>query len=70
VVGTFCGAVELDGAGAAGAAGVCTATGAGVEGVGLLDDPGFGFETMHTTKPFSSILYDSTVLESCKILPE
>ena len=42
MAGTFCGAVELDGMGAAGAAGVCTATGAGVEGVGLLDDPGFG----------------------------
>jgi hypothetical protein len=26
-------------------------------------------ETMHTMKPFSSMLYDSTVLSSCKILP-
>lgn len=28
------------------------------------------FETMHTMNPFSSILYDSIVLGSCKILPE
>ena len=42
MAGTFCEAVELDGVGTAGAAGVCTATGAGVEGAGLLDDPGFG----------------------------
>jgi hypothetical protein len=27
-------------------------------------------ETMQTMKPFSSILYDSTVLSSCRILPE
>jgi hypothetical protein len=26
-------------------------------------------ETMHTMKPFSSMLYDSTVFASCKILP-
>jgi uncharacterized protein YjfI (DUF2170 family) len=29
----------------------------------------FTLDTMHTIKPFSSILYDSTVLASCKILP-
>jgi hypothetical protein len=28
------------------------------------------FETMQTMKPFSSILYDSTVLLSCRILPK
>jgi hypothetical protein len=27
-------------------------------------------EVMQTMKPFSSILYDSTVLSSCRILPE
>ena len=27
------------------------------------------FETIHTMNPFSSILYDSTVLASCNILP-
>lgn len=26
-------------------------------------------DTMHTMKPFSSMLYDSTVLSSCRILP-
>lgn len=26
-------------------------------------------DTMHTMKPFSSILYDATVLPSCRILP-
>lgn len=26
-------------------------------------------DTMHTMKPFSSILYDSIVLSSCRILP-
>jgi hypothetical protein len=30
---------------------------------------GFGFDTITTMKPFSSILYDSTVCASCKILP-
>ena len=29
----------------------------------------FTFEIMQTMKPFSSILYDSTVLASCNILP-
>lgn len=27
------------------------------------------FDTIHTMKPFSSMLYDSTVFPSCKILP-
>lgn len=27
-------------------------------------------ETMHTMKPFSSMLYDSTVFASCRILPK
>jgi hypothetical protein len=26
-------------------------------------------DTMHTMKPFSSMLYDSTVFASCRILP-
>lgn len=79
VAGAFVFAVEGAGAGAAGAAGVCTVAGAGVEGAALLEEPagaGFGclfvsvwqgsdqliacgkraFETMHTMKPFSSIL--------------
>lgn len=70
VAGAFC--VEADdGAGAAGAAGVWTWAGAGVEGAALLDDAaeGFGLETMHTMKPFSSMLYEPTVLASCRILP-
>jgi hypothetical protein len=63
--GAFCDAAD-DGAGAEGAAGVCAAAGAGVEGATLLDDAGaaFGLETMHTMKPFSSMLYDSTVFAS------
>lgn len=59
-------------AGAAGAAGVWAGGGAGVEGAAWLDDPAggaLGFDTMHTTNPFSSMLYDSTVLPSCKIFP-
>jgi hypothetical protein len=32
-------------------------------------EPFYTFDTMHTMKPFSSMLYDSTVLSSCKILP-
>jgi hypothetical protein len=31
---------------------------------------GLTLEVMQTMKPFSSILYDSTVLSSCRILPE
>lgn len=60
-----------EGAGAAGATGVWAAAGAGVEGAALLDDAAaaFGLETMQTMKPFSSMLYDSTVLASCRILP-
>ncbi len=74
----------------AGADGVCTTGGAGVDGAALLDDaagdgfgcdrvrpssalaiilPSYTLDTMQTTKPFSSILYDSTVLPSCRILP-
>jgi hypothetical protein len=68
VAGAFC--VLDEGAGAAGAAGVWAAAGAGVEGATLLDDAAaFGLETMQTMKPFSSMLYDSTVLASCRILP-
>lgn len=64
--------VDVDDAmGAAGAAGVWATTGAGVEGAALLDEAadGLGLETMQTMKPFSSMLYDSTVLASCRILP-
>jgi hypothetical protein len=72
VAGAFC--VLDDGAGAAGAAGVWTRGGAGVEGgAALLEDAAgaaFGLETMQTMKPFSSMLYDWTVLASCRILPE
>lgn len=70
VAGAFC--VLDDGAGAVGAAGVWTRGGAGVEGAALLEDAAgavFGLETMHTMKPFSSMLYDWTVLASCRILP-
>jgi hypothetical protein len=69
VPGTFC---EFDeGAGAAGAAGVWAGAGAGVEGAALLDDAAaaLGLETMQTMNPFSSMLYDSTVFASCRILP-
>jgi hypothetical protein len=58
--------------GAAGAAGVWAGAGAGVEGAALLlDDAGaaLGLETMQTMNPFSSMLYDSIVLASCRILP-
>lgn len=69
VAGACWGAVEE--AAGAGAAGVWAATGAGVEGGALLEDAaeGLGLETMQTMKPFSSMLYDSTVLASCRILP-
>ena len=68
VAGAFC--VLDEGAGAAGATGVWAAAGAGVEGAALLvDAAAFGLETMQTMKPFSSMLYDSTVLASCRILP-
>jgi hypothetical protein len=65
VAGAFCDAAD-DGAGAEGAVGVCAAAGAGVEGAALLEDAAaaFGLETMHTMKPFSSMLYDSTVFAS------
>lgn len=60
--------VFVEGAGAAGTDGV------EVDGAGVDGSAGFGaalgFEVMHTMNPFSSILYDSTVLSSCKILPE
>jgi hypothetical protein len=62
----------LDAAAGAGAEGVWAGTGAGVEGAALLDDAAgvaFGLETMQTMKPFSSMLYDSTVLASWRILP-
>jgi hypothetical protein len=70
VPGTFWVFDEDAGAGAAGAAGVWAVAGAGVEGAGLLDAAAaLGLETMQTMKPFSSILYDSTVFASCRILP-
>ena len=43
---------------------------AGVEGGSTGFGAGFGLDVMHTMKPFSSILYDSIVLSSCRILPE
>jgi hypothetical protein len=69
VAGAVC--VFDEGAGAAGAEGVWAAAGAGVEGAALLDDAAaaLGLETMQTMKPFSSMLYDSTVFASCRILP-
>ena len=66
VVGVVVGA----GAGAAGGADGVEADRAGVEGSAAGLGAGFGFEVMHTMKPFSSILYDSMVLSSCRILPE
>jgi len=72
VAGGSAGAEDAAGAGAEGVAGVCAAGGAGVETAVLLDDAaaGLGFEIMQTTNPFSSMLYDSTVFSSCRILPE
>ena len=65
-----CAAAPVVGAdtGAAGGAGV-EATLAGVDGSAVLG-AGLGLVVMHTMKPFSSILYDSIVLSSCRILPE
>lgn len=59
------------GCGAAGGAGV-DVDAEGVEGAAALAGPAgsFRLETMHTINPFSSILYDSTVLVSTKIFPE
>ena len=56
-------------AGAGGAAGVDTVC-AGVDGSAAGFGAAFGFEVMHTMKPFSSILYDSIVLSSWRILPD
>ena len=60
--------VDCTGAGG-GAEGVDTGC-AGVDGGSTGFGAGFGLDVMHTMKPFSSILYDSIVLSSCRILPE
>lgn len=75
VAGGFAAVVVVVVAGCAGAAGAAGADGvddvcAGVDGSAAGFGAALGFDVMQTMKPFSSILYDSMVLSSCKILPE
>ena len=73
VAGGFVAAVVVGCTGATGAAGAdgVDEVWAGVDGGSAAGfGAAFGFDVMQTMKPFSSILYDSMVLSSCKILPE
>jgi hypothetical protein len=42
----------------------------GIRFIKKIERHGYTLEIMQTMKPFSSILYDSTVLASCRILPK
>lgn len=76
VAGGFAVVVVVAVAGCTGATGAAGAEGvdevcAGVDGGSAAGfGAAFGFDVMQTMKPFSSILYDSMVLSSCRILPE